>query len=311
MRNAFAQEITALAAQDERVVLLSGDIGNKLFDDYKKKAPARFFNCGVAEANMVSVAAGMAMCGLRPVTYTINSFMTTRCFEQIRVDVCYHDMPVVIVGVGAGLSYASLGSTHHSCEDIAIMRALPRLTVMCPGDPLEVRLALRAALAHPGPVYIRIGKKGEVAVHQTAPDFKIGRGIVVREGKDLCLLSAGTTLPAALAAAEELGKAGLSARVVSFHTVKPLDEKMLSESFSRFRVVATVEEHTLLGGLGGAVAEWLADRPAQAAKLCRVGTPDAFFCEVGDEEFARERVGLTGPHLAQTILKRHPELTRK
>src|SRR5687768_8362549 len=133
MRDAFAAEITSLAEKDDRIVLLSGDIGNRLFDKFKGKFPTRFFNCGVAEANMISLASGMAMCGLRPVAYTINSFITARCYEQIRLDLCYHNVPVTIVGVGAGLGYASLGATHHSCEDIASMRILPHMTVVCPG----------------------------------------------------------------------------------------------------------------------------------------------------------------------------------
>src|SRR5712691_8753697 len=163
MRNAFADEITKLGADDTRVVLLSGDIGNKLFDKFKQQAGNRFLNCGVAEANMMSIAAGMALSGLRPVIYTITPFTTTRCFEQIRVDVCYHKAPVIIVGTGSGLSYADLGPTHHSCEDMAILRTRPGMTVLAPADSTELRLALRQALSLGGPVYMRIGKKGEPA----------------------------------------------------------------------------------------------------------------------------------------------------
>src|SRR5262245_53489292 len=195
MRNAFAKEITAIARQDPRVVLLSGDIGNRLFDDYKANCGARFLNCGVAEANMIGMAAGMAACGLRPVTYTITPFTTTRCLEQIRVDLCYQNLPVVVVGVGAGLSYASLGATHHSCEDIALLRSLPNMTVVCPGDAWEVRAALRKAINHDGPVYLRLGKKGEPLVHDEMPDLELGRGIVLREGCDACLVSTGNLLP--------------------------------------------------------------------------------------------------------------------
>src|SRR5437588_11098242 len=164
MRNAFAAEITALAEKDDRVVLLSGDIGNRLFDNYKERFKTRFFNCGVAEANMMSMAAGMAFSGMRPVAYTITPFITTRCLEQIRVDVCYHNVPVTIVGVGAGLSYASLNATHHSCEDIAFLRAIPNMTVVCPADPFEVRCALTASIQRGGPVYLRLGKKGEPVI---------------------------------------------------------------------------------------------------------------------------------------------------
>jgi transketolase len=301
MRNAFAAEITALAGEDERIVLLSGDIGNRLFDEFKKRHPKRFFNCGVAEANMVGVAAGLAASGFRPVGYTITPFITTRCLEQIRVDVCYHNVPVVLVGVGAGLSYASLGSTHHACEDIAFLRVLPGMAVLCPGDPWEVRQALRAAVKRDGPVYIRMGKKGEPAVHRDPPPFEIGRAIVVRDGGDVCLLAAGTILPVAVAAAERLAGAGVSARVVSFHTVKPLDEAALADAFDRFDVVATVEEHSLLGGLGGAVAEWLADHPGRRARLVRIGTPDAFVHEGGEHEHARAHVGLSAEAIAERI----------
>lgn len=305
MRNAFAAEIAALAGEDQRIVLMSGDIGNQLFDNYKSRFPTRFFNCGVAEANMISVAAGMALGGLRPVTYTITPFMTTRCLEQIRVDVCYHNVPVTIVGVGSGLSYASLGATHHSCEDIALMRVLPHMSVVCPGDAVEVRLALRAALRHPGPVYLRLGKKGEPVIHKEAPEFVIGKAIAVRPGSDVCLLSTGNMLPVALQASEELKQKGISAQVVSFHTVKPLDEELLADAFARFTVVATVEEHSLLGGLGGSVAEWLADQVPQKARLCRIGTADNFLHEAGEQDFAREHFGLTPGAIAGKILGMH------
>jgi len=303
MRNAFAAEVTALASEDERIVLLSGDVGNRLFNDYKARFPGRFFNCGVAEANMTSMAAGMALCGLRPITYTITPFATTRCLEQIRVDVCYQNVPVIIVGVGGGLSYAGLGATHHSMEDIALLRVLPNMTVICPGDAVEVRLALRAAVKHKGPVYIRLGKKNEPVVHEQDPEFVIGKGIVVREGSDVCLLSTGNMLPVAVQAAEELDSRGVSARVVSLHTVKPLDDELLTKVFSRFMVVVTVEEHSLLGGLGGAVAEWLADRPLQKACLRRVGTADDFLHEAGGQDHARQVFGLTSDQIVRRVLK--------
>ncbi len=303
MRNAFATEVTVLAGDDERLVLLSADIGNRLFDRFKERFPGRFFNCGVAEANMVSVAAGMALCGLRPVTYTIASFTTARCFEQIRVDVCYQNLPIMIVGVGAGLAYAANGGTHHSCEDIATLRVLPNMTVVCPGDPIEVRLAVRAALNLDGPVYLRLGKKGEPTVHVQPPEFKIGKGIIVRPGRDVCLLSTGNLLPVAVQTAEKLSMAGTSTQVVSLHTVKPLDELLLAEAFAKFELVVTVEEHSFLGGLGGSVAEWLADRPPQRAHLCRVGTSDKFLHEAGGQEYARECFGLTPEKIASKVLR--------
>jgi transketolase len=300
MRNAFADELTRLARADERVVLLSGDIGNKLFDEFKKVDERRFYNCGVAEANMMGVAAGMALSGLRPVVYTITPFTTTRCFEQIRVDACYHNAPVVIVGTGSGLSYAELGPTHHSLEDVAILRTLPGMRVLAPCDIAELRLALRAALNEDGPVYIRIGKKGEPDIHAAPPPFRIGEAIVVRPGTEVALLVAGTIMPEALRAADQLRERGVSAEVVSFHTVKPLDEAYLARACGRFKVIATVEEHGRIGGLGGAVAEWRASRRDGAVQVM-FGTGDEFMHEVGSQEYARARFGLTAEHIAGRV----------
>jgi len=301
MRNAFADEITNLGSADARVVLLSGDIGNKLFDKFKAAAPARFFNCGVAEANMMGVAAGMALCGLRPVIYTITPFTTTRCFEQIRVDACYHHVPVVIVGTGSGLSYAELGPTHHSCEDLAILRTLPGMTVVAPGDALELRLALRAALKHDGPVYMRIGKKGEPPIHNAEPAFEFGRAITVREGSDVCLIATGVMVATALAAAELLAARGIAARVESFHTVKPLDQARLREIFSGYSLAAVIEEHGRIGGLGGAIAEWRATQDAPRAKLIAFGTDDVFMHEVGSQDYARRKFGLTSENIVDRV----------
>ena len=267
MRDAFAKTLTELAPLDSRIVMLSGDIGNRMYDNFKKICPERFFNCGVAEANMTGVAAGMAMTGLRPFTYSITPFVTTRCLEQIRVDVCYHNAPVTIVAVGAGYSYASLGSTHHACEDIAFLRVLPRMKVICPGDPIEVREAVKAILQQDDPVYLRLGKKGEPIVHKVPIKFEIGKGIVISEGSDICLLNTGITLPITIEAGKELQKRGISPKIVNLHTIKPLDEEMLNEVFSSFPVVATIEEHSLLGGFGSTIAEWLADTAHLKSRL--------------------------------------------
>lgn len=307
MRNAFAAELTRLAGENDQLVMLSGDIGNRLFDDFKAHFPNRFYNCGVAEANMISMAAGLAMEGLHPVAYTITPFITTRCFEQIRVDVCYHNVPVVIVGVGAGLSYATLGPTHHSCEDIAIMRALPNMTVIAPGDPLETRLALRAAMQHNGPVYIRMGKKGEPVIHQQTPDFEIGKALIIQNGKDVCLLGTGTILPDVLKAADLLADKGISAQVVSFPTIKPLDETLLADVFSRFSVVTTIEEHSRLGGFGSSVAEWLTDQAPMEGRLCRIGTNDTFMDVAGEQEYARQHFGLDAHSICEKTLQMYHE----
>ncbi|MDP7034950.1 MAG: transketolase C-terminal domain-containing protein [Planctomycetota bacterium] len=309
MRNAFAREIEDLAALDERVVLLSGDIGNRIFNSFKERFPDRFYNCGIAEANMMSVAAGLAMCNLRPVAYTITPFITVRCLEQIRLDVCYHQAPVTIVGVGAGFSYASLGATHHSCEDIAYMRLLPNMSVLCPGDPFEVRGALRSILAQDGPAYLRIGKKGEPTIHASIPDIEIGRAIVMAEGETVCILSTGNLLPIAIEAGQNLSASGISTRVCSVHTVKPLDEALLEEVFGSFRIVVTLEEHLAIGGLGGSVAEWVSGRPWPAARLLRIGAPVDFIHEAGCQSYYRQRLGLDPAGVVEKIQRLLGELT--
>ena len=252
---------------------------------------------------MMGVAAGMAMNGLRPVAYTITPFVTTRCLEQIRTDVCYHEAPVTIVAVGAGLAYSGLGPTHHACEDISFLRSIPNMVVICPGDAFEVRAALRAAMRQDRPVYIRMGKKGEPVVH-TGPieDFAIGRAITVSGGTDACLLSTGNMLPEVIEAAHKLEAQGISAQVVSFHTVKPLDQACLREVFRRFKLVATIEEHSLIGGFGSAVVGMDGRYPNRHRHFLRFGTPDAFFKLSGEQEFAREKLGLSGPQIAERIL---------
>jgi len=309
MRNAFARTITALAKTDPRIVLLSGDIGNRMFDEFKGLFPERFYNCGVAEANMTGVAAGLALSGFRPITYTIAPFNTYRCFEQIRLDLCYHNLPVVVAGVGGGLSYSGLGATHHSCEDIACLRALPNMTVLCPGDAVEVALLLSQAVQGPGPSYLRLGKKNEPVVHQAAaPDLHIGKAFVLREGQDVMLLNTGNTLPEAMGAAEILAAKGIQAGVASVHTVKPLDTGYLARCFASCRLVATVEEHGSAGGLGGAVAEWLADacladNSVPRARLLRLHTGASFLTACGTQKNARQLCGLTAEAVAEAVTR--------
>ncbi|HEY0984605.1 MULTISPECIES: transketolase family protein [unclassified Schlesneria] len=301
MRNAFADEITALADQDPRIVLLSGDIGNRLFNDFKDRHPDRFYNVGVAEADMIGIAAGLALQGLKPVAYTIASFAVYRAYEQIRVDLCYLKQPVVIVGVGSGLGYAANGPTHHSCEDLAVLRALPGMTVLSPADAWELRSLLGSAVNLSGPSYIRIGKKGEPTVHAEQPGLTIGTAFPLRQGSDIALLGTGTLLPIVLETADRLQQRGISAAVYSVHTVKPLDEHLLAEVFRNTKLVVTIEEHSRIGGLGGAVAEWRADQVCPGARLLRFGTPDEILHHTGEQEHARHAAGLTPERLSQDI----------
>lgn len=302
MRNAFAQAITELSDTHSNIIMLAGDIGNRLFDKFKENHPDRFYNCGVAEANMTGVASGLAFSGLRPVTYTITPFNTARCFEQIRLDVCYPNLPVIIVGTGSGLSYAGLGATHHSMEDIAILRTLPNMHIVCPADPVEVRLALKDALRLACPTYIRLGKKGEPVIHKTIPSFKIGKGITVLDGSDIALLSVGNMLSSALQCAEILASKSISARVVSLHTVKPLDEELLQELFLSYEKIAVLEEHGLIGGAGSAVLEWGSQNRVDLSKLIRFGGPDRFLTSCGNQTEARKSIGLVSETISFEIL---------
>jgi transketolase len=297
MRNAFADEILKLALSDERIVVLSGDIGNRLFDKFKEAMPTRFYNCGVAEANMISLASGLASSRLRPLCYTITPFVTTRCLEQIKLDVCYHEMPVTIVGTGSGLSYSALGSTHHSFEDLAIMRSLPGMNVLAPADAPELRSALRWAFAQSQPAYLRIGKKGEPILTEETP-FMAGRWQRLRSGSDVTLLACGTILGEVLAAAELLAKKNIQATVWNCASVKPLDLEALNNLGSA--PVFAIEEHSVLGGFGSAVAEFLSCQK-NPPRLMRFGIPDEFLHDCGEQEEARSHCGIDAESLARRI----------
>jgi transketolase len=298
MRNAFADEVTQMAAADERVMLLSGDIGNRLFDKLRAQSPRQFMNCGVAEANMMGVAAGMGLCGLRPIVYTITPFTTTRCLEQIRVDVAYHESPVMIVGTGSGLSYASLGPTHHSLEDFAIFRAIPNLQVLAPWDAPSLRSLLRQAMLSGKPAYMRIGKKGEKDIAPLEQVPAIGEGLRLREGSDVCIVAVGTVANEALTAAEQLAARGIGAEVVLAHTVKPLPRVLFEDITARFAAIVTVEEHSRTGGFGESLLAFTASRGLER-RIETLGTGDEFMPVVGSQDYARKYFGIDAVRVAE------------
>jgi len=303
MRNAFAEIVTDLAEINPRLILLAGDIGNRLFDRFKEQHPKRFYNCGVAEAGMTGIASGLASCGLQPITYTITPFNTLRCLEQIRLDVCYPDLPVIIVGTGSGLSYSSLGATHHSMEDIGNLRMFPNMHVVCPADAMEVKSVVKAALELKRPTYIRLGKKGEPKCHEQPPLLEIGKGFQMREGKDLALLSVGSMLPVAMECAEYLQTQGITTRVVSWHTIKPMDETLLQELFLLYPKIAVIEEHGLAGGAGSAILEWGSQQRVDLRKLCCFAGADRFLSACGNQQQARESLGLTVSQIVHRLIE--------
>lgn len=303
MRDAFIAQLHQEADEDPELLLLAGDIGFKVFDRFREAHGARFLNCGIAEANMIGMSAGLAMSGKRPFVYTIIPFLTMRAFEQIRVDLCMHDQPVVLVGVGGGLAYDVLGPTHHAIEDVAILRALPRMSVVVPCDPNEARRATRAARALGHPVYIRLGKNGEPSLGTDAHPFVFGKATVLREGADVAVIGCGPILGLALEAATLLADRGLSCRVVDMHTIKPLDTAAVVETGTAVRALASLEEHSVIGGLGSAVAEALAENGVSVA-FRRFGIPDAFTVAVGKQERLLERHGLTAAALAAWLAEK-------
>lgn len=299
MRTAFIETLCDVAQQDERVWLLCGDLGYSVLERFAERFPERFINMGVAEQNMMGVAAGLARGGKIVFTYSIANFPVMRCLEQIRNDIGYHAANVKIVAVGGGMAYGTAGYTHHGVEDLAVMRVMPNMTVIAPGDPVETRLATRAVAAHNGPCYLRLGKGGEPVVHTTPPEFAIGRALILRAGADVALLSTGAILPMALAASDILADTGVGAAVVSVPTLRPLDRAAIIRAAVPARLVVTVEEHLTWGGLGSAVAEVLSEEPA-GVRLLRLGltaAPDT----VGAQAYLRQRSGLDATGIAEAV----------
>ena len=306
MRTAFLRTIEELAALDPRINLVVGDLGFSVVESFAGRFPRQFLNAGVAEQNMAGLAAGMALSGKVVFIYSIANFPTLRCLEQIRNDACYHGADLKVVSVGGGFSYGALGMTHHALEDLAILRALPGMVVLAPGDPLEVEGATRAIVRHRGPCYLRLGKAGEPVVHKSPPDFVIGRAIPAREGRDLTLISAGGMLHTCVEAADRLSARGIEARVLSMATLKPLDADAVLQAAEETGAILTVEEHSVIGGLGGAVAEVLAQRARRRTPFRILGVEDRFTREVGGQEHLRRLHGLTAEAVAAAAI----ELTR-
>jgi transketolase len=300
VRTAFIEALMQIAAVDPRVMLIVGDLGYSVVEDFERRFPKQFVNAGVAEQNMTGLAAGLALAGRIVFTYSIGNFPTLRCLEQLRNDICYHRAPVKIVAVGGGFGYGALGVSHHATEDLAIMRALPNMTVVAPGDPIEAGLATKAVAREAGPCYLRLGKSGERTVHPRVIDFRVGRAIRLREGTDVTLIVTGGMLHEVMMAAEELSETHrIEAAVLSMHTIKPLDAGAVLDAARRTPVV-TIEEHSVIGGLGSAVAEVLAEA-SHATPFNRIAVPSEFSTVVGSQQYFRQRYGLTAPALVERL----------
>ena len=299
MRDAFVQTLMEKMSADDRIVLITGDLGFGVLRPVKNAFPDRLINAGIAEQGMVSMAAGLAMTGRKAVLYSIGNFPTLRPLEQIRNDCAYHGADVKIVCVGGGFVYGSLGMSHHATEDMAVLRALPGITCFTPGDPPETVAVTRAMFRTPGTCYLRIGRSNEPVLHAGPLEgWQVPQAVTLRKGTDLALLSAGGILSQAVGAAELLQKKGLSAEVVSFPCLKPLDEDRVAELTRRFPLLVTVEEHTVLGGFGSAVCETAAGL-GTGCRVKRIGLPDCYASVVGDQQYLRKVYGMDAESIAE------------
>jgi len=298
VRAAFVRSLIDSARTDERIFLLVGDVGYSLVEPFAEEFPDRFVNIGVAEQNMTGIATGLAMCGKIVFVYSLANFPTLRCVEQIRNDVCYHNANVKIVASGGGLAYGALGITHHVTEDIGIMRTLPNMTIIAPADPVESALATRAITEWSGPCYLRLVKTGDPLLHKRTPDFQVGKAIVVRDGSDVTLIATGGILKNAIQAAEQLSKQGIQSRVLSMHTIKPLDVDAVLAAARETSAIITIEEHNIIGGLGSAVSEVLAERGRRVA-FRRIGINDTFCSQVGSQAYLQKVHSLSVESIAE------------
>lgn len=310
MRDTFVKTLIEEAKKDKNIELVTGDLGFGVLKPYFEQLPNQFTNAGIAEQNMTGVAAGMALCGKTVFTYSIGNFPTLRCIEQIRNDCAYPHANVKIVCVGGGFVYGSLGMSHQATEDIAILRALPEVTVVCPGDLVEAAEATKAIAYTPGTVYLRLGRGGEKRVHDKIDNFQIGKAIKIREAKADCnnkvaLFSTGAILDEVTEAAGILEKEGIGVEEYSFHTVKPIDKDVILDCANRYDYIVTVEEHNVIGGFASAVSEVITDSD-ENVRLIKIGLNDEYCSKVGNQKYLRAQYGMT----AQDIVKKVKETVR-
>jgi transketolase len=302
MRKGFMTELIRLGMEDERVWLLIGDTGFGHVEKFQEACPRRYLNVGIAEQSIAGLAAGLALSGKIVFYNAIANFGTHRCLEQIRNDICYHHANVKLIVSGGGLAYGSLGMSHHLIEDLAVMRGLQDIIVMAPGDPVEARLATQAAYEHDGPIYIRLGRSGEPVIHRDDVPFQIGKAIRVRDGDALTLVSTGGMLESAVNVAERLEHEGTRVRVVSMHTLRPIDASEIASAAAETGGIVTIEEHVLTGGLGSAVAEVVADTGLNT-RLTRIGLPPGFVRGAGSHAYMKQCAGLDDDSILTVVKK--------
>ncbi|MBE7077438.1 MAG: transketolase [Clostridiales bacterium] len=292
MRDTFVRTLLEIAKKDKNVYIITGDLGFGVLKPFWTELPDQIINAGIAEQNMTSIAAGLAMQGKTVYTYSIGNFPTLRCIEQIRNDCAYHNANVKVVCVGGGFVYGSLGMSHHATEDIAMMRALPDVTVLAPGDLVEAEAATKAIYETPGTCYLRLGRGGEKRIHEKLENFTIGKAIEIQKGEKVAVFSTGAIFDEVNEACEALKSEGIMPTVYTFPTVKPIDKEVILECAKTHKAIVTVEEHNLSGGFGSAVAEVLAEESGEKAKLVRVALDDRYSCIVGSQKYLRKQYSI-------------------
>lgn len=301
MRDTFVRTLVALAKADKNIELITGDLGFGVLKPFWEQVPDQFTNAGIAEQNMTTVAAGMALEGKTVFTYSIGNFPTLRCLEQIRNDCAYHNANVKIVCIGGGFVYGSLGMSHQATEDLAILRALPDVVVMAPGDLVEAEECTKALAAYPGTAYLRLGRGGEKRIHDKIENFRIGKAIKVKDGKRIAIFSTGAIFEEVQGAYNLLAEAGFEPAVYTFPTVKPIDKDVIEQVSREYELVVTVEEHNAVGGFGSAVAEVMAEMRQKQAHLLRIGMNDMYAVRVGNQKYLREQYGMSAAQIAARI----------
>lgn len=304
MRSTFVNTLSEMARKNDKIICVIGDTGFSVFEEFEKEFGERFINVGIAEQNFVSVGAGLAAMGMKPYIYNVVSFMTLRSIEEIELDVCYQENPVVLVGVGGGHAYGPAGPTHHAYFDIAMMRMMPNMTVVCPADPVEMKAVMEVSESYNKPMYIRIGRSVDPVIHKEPIRFEIGKAICMKEGTDAVLFATGTVVKDAVKACELLEQQGISVALYSMHTIKPIDTEVIEECMEKYPAIFTMEEHSTNGGLGTAVGDVLLEHMEKGKiKFKKFGFPDTFAPVTGSREYLNSLYGLDAESVAESISK--------
>lgn len=301
MRDTFVRTLVELAKNDKSIELITGDLGFGVLKPFWEQCPDQFTNAGIAEQNMTTVAAGMALEGKNVFTYSIGNFPTLRCLEQIRNDCAYHNANVTVVCVGGGFVYGSLGMSHQATEDMAILRALPNVVVMAPADLVEAEECTKALVKYKGTAYLRLGRGGEKRIHGKIDNFRIGKAIKVHEGERIAIFSTGAIFEEVIEASEELKRQGYDPTLYTFPTVKPIDKDVIESIAKNYELITTVEEHNIVGGFGSAVAEVIAEMKDKKARLLRIGLNDEYSVRVGNQKYLRQQYGIDASSIAKKI----------